>query len=126
MPTMHTPAEKDALSAFINAATSDADPGYPRGAAFIPWQETRQTNRVLWRYLRDSRPAVLVGKKDFAMLIEPIRTSRFARLRNELLRRVTVEISYRHRDTPTAADIPRVQADIGRHALRHRGAPSAT
>lgn len=126
MTTMRTPAEKAALSAFIDAATSDTDPGFPRGAAFIPWQETRQTNHVLWRYLRDCRPAVLVGKKDFAMLIEPIQTGRFARLRNELLQRITVEISYRHRNTPTAAGIPRVQVDIGRHALKRRGAPSAT
>jgi hypothetical protein len=117
---MRTPAEKAALSAFIDAATSDTDPGYPRGAAYIPWQETRQTNRVLWRYLRDNRPAVLVGKKDFAMLIEPIRMGRFARLRNKLLQLITAEISYRHRDTPTAAGIPRVQADIGRRALQQR------
>ena len=34
--TMPTPAEDAALSAFIDAATSDDDPGYPHGAAFIP------------------------------------------------------------------------------------------
>jgi hypothetical protein len=32
---MSTPAEDAALSTFIDAATSDADPGYPHGAAFI-------------------------------------------------------------------------------------------
>jgi hypothetical protein len=32
MTTMRTPAEDAALSAFIDAATSDADPGYPQGA----------------------------------------------------------------------------------------------
>lgn len=124
MTTMRTPAENAALSAFIDAATSDADPGYPRGAAFIPWQETPQTDRVLWRYLHEGRPAVIVGTKDFDMLIEPIRTGRFARLRNELLQRITVEVSYRHKDAPPAADIPPVRADIGRHALE-RLAPAA-
>jgi hypothetical protein len=58
------------------------------------------------------------------MLIEPIRTGRFARLRNELLQRITVEVSYRHKDAPPAADIPPVRADIGRHALE-RLAPAA-
>lgn len=124
MTTMRTPAENAALSAFIDAAISDADPGYPYSAAFIPWQETPQTDRVLWRYLHEGRPAVIVGTEDFDMLIEPIRTGRFARLRNELLQRITVEVSYRHKGTPPAADIPPVRADIGRHALE-RLAPAA-
>lgn len=38
MKTMRTPAEDAALAAFKDAATSDGDPGYPLGAAFIPWQ----------------------------------------------------------------------------------------
>jgi hypothetical protein len=38
--TMPTSAEEAALAAFISAATSDDDPGYPHGAAFVPWQET--------------------------------------------------------------------------------------
>jgi hypothetical protein len=105
------------MSAFIDAATSDADPGYPHGAAFIPWQDTPQTDRILWRYLHEGRPAVIVGTEDFDMLIEPVRTGRLARLRNELLQRITVEVSYRHKDAPPAADIPPVRADIGRHAL---------
>lgn len=117
MTAMHTPAEKAALSTFIDAATNDADPGYPYGAAFIPWQETPQTDRVLWRYLHEGRPAVIVGTEDFDMLIEPVRTGRLARLRNELFQRVTVEVSYRHKDAPPASDIPPVRAEIGRHAL---------
>lgn len=124
MTTMRTPAENAALSAFIGAATSDADPGYPHGAAFIPWQETPQTDRVLWRYLHEGRSAVIVGTEDFDMLIEPIRTGWFARLRNEVLQRITVEVSYRHKDAPPAVDIPPVRADIGRHALE-RLAPAA-
>jgi hypothetical protein len=94
---MRTSAENAALSAVIHAATSDADPGYPYGAAFIPWQEWPQTNRVLWRYLHEGRPAVIVGADDNDMLVEPIRTGRFGRLRNELFRRIAVEISYPHR-----------------------------
>jgi hypothetical protein len=117
MTTMPTPAEKAALSAFIDAATSDVDPDYPHGAAFIPWQDTPQTDRILWRYLHEGRPAVIVGTEDFDMLIEPVRTGRLARLRNELFQRITVEVSYRHKDAPPAADIPPVRADIGRHAL---------
>jgi len=121
MTTMPTPAEKAALSAFIDSAMSDIDPGYPHGAAFIPWQGTPQTDRILWRYLREGRPAVIVGTDDFDMLIEPIRTGRLARLRNELLQRITVELSYRHENAPPVADIPPVRADIGRHALAHLG-----
>jgi hypothetical protein len=63
---MRTPAEDAVLSAFIDAATSDADPGYPH----------------------EGRPAVIVGTSDFDMLIEPIQLGRFARLRNELVQRI--------------------------------------
>jgi len=76
MKTMRTPAEEAALSAFIDAATSDDDPGYPHGAAFIPWQETPQTDRVLWRYLHEGRPAVIVGTGDSELLIEPVHLGR--------------------------------------------------
>lgn len=117
--TMPTPAEDAALSAFIDAATSDDDPGYPHGAAFIPWQQTPQTDRVLWRYLHEGRPAVIVGTSDLEMLIEPVRVGRLGRLRNELLRRVTVQVSYRYKEAPPAADMPPVRAEIGRHALEH-------
>ena len=117
MKTMCTPAEDAALSAFKDAATSDGDPGYPSGAAFIPWQETPQTDRILWRYLHEGRPAVIVGTADFDMLIEPLPLGRLARLRNELLRRTTVQVSFRRKDAPVAPDIPPVRADIGRHAL---------
>ena len=124
MKTMRTPAEEAALSAFIDAATSDDDPGYPHGAAFIPLQDTPRTDRVLWGYLHEGRPAVLIGRGDSELLIEPVQLGRFARLRNELLRRVTVEVSYRHKEEPPAPDIPPVRADIGRHALE-RLAPTA-
>lgn len=119
---MRTPAEKAAMSAFI-AATSDADPGYQHSAAFIPWQDTPQTDRILWRYLHEGRPAIIVGTEDFDIQIEPVPTGRLARLRNELLRRITVEISYRPKDAPPAADIPPIRAEIGRHALE-RSAPA--
>lgn len=117
MTNMHTPAEEAALCAFIDAATSDADPGYPRGAAFIAWQGTPQTDRVLWRYLHEGRSAVIVGTGDFDMLMEPLPLGRLARLRNEVLRRITVQVSYRRKEAPPAPDIPPVRADIGRHAL---------
>jgi hypothetical protein len=127
MTTMdtRTPAEKAAQSVFIDVATSDANPGYPHGAAFIPWQETPQTDRVLWRYLHEGRPAVIVGTEDFDMLIEPTQASRVARIRNELFQRIAVEISFRHRDNPPAADVPPVRADIGRRALLRRAPSSA-
>lgn len=106
-----------ALSAFIDAATSDDDPGYPNGAAFIPWQQTPKTDRILWRYLHEGRPAVIVGTNDLEMLIEPVPVGRFDRFRNEFLRRVTVEVSYRYKEAPPARDMPPVRAEIGRHAL---------
>jgi len=71
--TMRTPAEEAALSAFIDAATSDDDPGYPYGAAFIPLQDTPRTDRVLWGYLHEGRPVVLVGTDNSELLIEPVR-----------------------------------------------------
>jgi hypothetical protein len=117
MTTMRTPAEDAALLAFRDAATSDGDPGYPHGSAFIPWQETPQTDRALWRYLHEGRPAVIVGTSDFDMLIEPLRLGRFARLRNEVFRRITVQVSYRRKEAAPVGDIPPVRADIGRHAL---------
>ena len=51
------------------------------------------------------------------MLIEPVHLGRLGRLRNEILQRITVEVSYRRKQAPPAADIPPVRADIGRHAL---------
>jgi len=114
---MPTPAEDAALSAFIDAATSDEDPGYPYGAAFIPWQQTPDTDFVLWRYLHEGRPTVIVGAGNLEMLIEPIQVGRFERWRNELLRRVAVRVSYRYKDTPPGPEMPPVRADVGRHAL---------
>jgi hypothetical protein len=38
---MRTPAEDATLSTFIDAPASDADPGYPHGAAFIPGRRCR-------------------------------------------------------------------------------------
>lgn len=105
---------------FIDAATSDADPGYPYGAAFIPWQETPQTNRILWRYLQEGRPAVVVATDGSSMLVEPLRTGPFSRLRNELLRRIAVGISYRSGGAPTMGRTRPIRAEIGRRALRHR------
>jgi hypothetical protein len=117
---MRTPAENVAMLAFIDAATSDTDPGYPYGAAFIPWQETPQTNRILWRYLQEGRPAVVVATDGSSMLVEPLRTRRFGRLRNELLRRIAVGISYRYGGAPTMGRTRPIRAEIGRRALRRR------
>jgi hypothetical protein len=117
---MPTTAENAALLAFIEAATSDADPGYPSGAAFIPWQETPQTNRVLWRYLREGRPAVVVAADGSSMLVEPLQTGRFGRLRTGLLRRITVAISYRYERGPAMGSIRPIRAEISRRALRRR------
>ncbi len=114
---MPTPAENAALSAFIDAATSDDDPDYPHGVAFIAWQQTPQTDRILWRYLHEGRPTVIVGTNDLEMLIEPVPLGRLGRLRNEVLRRITVQVSYRRKEAPPAPDMPPVRADIGRHAL---------
>lgn len=117
---MCTPAENAALLAFIDAVTSDADPGYPYGAAFIPWQETPETNLILWRYLQEGRPAVIVATDDSSMLVEPLRTGRFGRLRNKLLRRIAVGISYRYGGARTTGRVRPIRAEIGRRALRRR------
>jgi hypothetical protein len=122
---MNTPAEEAVLSAFVDAATSDGDPGYPNGAAFIPWQETAQADRALWRYLREGRPAVMVGVRDVDMLIEPLPLGRLARLRNEVLSRIAVQISCRRKEAPLARDLAPVRAHIGRHALKRLTPPAA-
>jgi hypothetical protein len=117
---MRTPAENAALFAFIDAATSDTDPGYPYGAALIPWQETLQTNRILWRYLQEGRSAVVFATDGSSMLVEPLRTGRFGRLRNKLLRRIAVGISYRCGGAPAVGHIRPIRVEIGRRALRRR------
>jgi hypothetical protein len=109
---MRTPAENAALLAFIDAATSDADPGYPYGAAFIPWQETPEANRILWRYLQERRPAVIVATGGSSLLVEPLRTGRFGRLGNELHRRITVAISYRYESDPASGHIRPIRARL--------------
>lgn len=124
MMTMRTPSEDAALSAFVDAATSDDDLGYPHGVAFIAWQETPQTDRILWRYLHEGRPTVIVGTNDLEMLIEPVPLGWLARFRNEVFRRITVEVSYRPKEASPAPDMPPVRADIGRHALE-RLSPAA-
>lgn len=114
---MTTPAEKAAYDAFVDASLSDEDPGYPYGAAFIPWQQTPDTDFVLWHYLHEGRPAVVVGTGNVELLIEPVKVGWFERLHNRFFRRVTVEVSYRYKESPPAADMPPVRAEIGRHAL---------
>ncbi len=69
--TMRTGPEEAALAAFIDSATSDVDPGYPHGAAFVPWEQGTNTNRILERYLREGRPVVLVAGDGFELLVEP-------------------------------------------------------
>ena len=67
---------------------------------------------------------MIVGTSDLEMLIEPVPVGRLGRLRNEILRRVTVRVSYRYKASPPAPDMPPVRAEIGRHALA-RLSPSA-
>jgi hypothetical protein len=117
MKTMRNSAEETALSTFIDAATSDEDLGYPNGAAFVAWGDDPQTGRVVWRYLHEGRAAVIVGSNDLELLLEPIRVGPLDRLRNEFTRRITVQVSYRHKETPDVPAMPPVRADIGRHAL---------
>ena len=114
---MRTAAEEATLSAFIEAATSDADPGYPRGAAFIPWERSARTDRLLWRYLREGRVAILLASRaELELLIEPLSRGVFARLRAKLMRRIGVGVSYRDRKTSSRSPEP-VRLEIGRHAI---------
>ena len=68
---MRTGPEEAALAAFIDSATSDTDPGYPHGAAFVPWRRGTSTNRILEGYLREGRPVVLVAGNGFELLVKP-------------------------------------------------------
>lgn len=123
--TMRTPTEEAALSTFTEAATSDEDLGYPNGAAFVAWNDDEKTGRTVWRYLHEGRPAVIVGPNDFELLLEPIRMGPWGRLRNEVTRRITVQVSYRRKEAPGAPAMPPVRADVGRHALDSSLSPAA-
>lgn len=74
LETVPTPAEEAALSAFIDASLSDEDPGYPHGAAFVPWQQTPDTCFVVQRYLEEGRAVVLIDADDRRAVIEPPET----------------------------------------------------
>lgn len=114
---MRTAAEKAALLAFIDAATSDPDPGYPHGAAFIPWERSARTDRLLWRYLSEGRTAILVANSaELALLIEPLSRGAFTRLRAKLMRRIGVAVSCRDRKTSSRSPAP-IRLEIGRHAI---------
>ena len=116
--TMRTPAEEAALCAFIDAATSDDDPGHPNGAAFIPWEPTAHCDRLLWRYLREGRPAILVSadtEPDF--LLEPLSRGACARLRARLMRRIAVAISCRCQEGSSWQDSGPLELEIGPHPM---------
>jgi hypothetical protein len=110
-----------ALATFIDDAISDEDLGYPNGAAIVPGVPDKETALIVWRYLHEGRPAVLVGPNEMEMLIAPIQLGLLGRIRNGIFQRVTVQMSYRYKDgvgpEPSLKPVPSVRADIGRHAL---------
>lgn len=68
---MPTPAEDAAYAAFVEACLSDEDPGYPNGAAFVPWQQTPVTCSVVQSYLEEGRVVVLIDADDRRVVVEP-------------------------------------------------------
>jgi hypothetical protein len=63
--------------------------------------------------LREGRPALLVGTESLDLLIKPVERGRVGRLRNRLLRRITVELSFHRKGNAPIADIPSVRLEIG-------------
>jgi|GEM_PF-2926022 len=80
--------------------------------------------RILWHNLRKGQPTVIVGAGSFDLIVEPVRCRGLTRLRNALLRQVTVVISFRRKELRTPQDGARLRVDIGRRAVE-RLAPTA-
>jgi len=92
---VRTPAQETALTAFIDAAKADEDYGYPHGAAFIAADDPERAAGVLWSYLQEGRPTVLVKEDRAEMLILPVRLSLYRRLADRLRGRLPVEVACR-------------------------------
>ncbi|MDQ2676379.1 MAG: hypothetical protein M3Y34_06175 [Actinomycetota bacterium] len=115
---MRTPHQDAALTAFIDAAISDEDYGYPDGAAFIGAEDTEYAARLLWRYLHEGRPTILVKDDQAEMLIHPVRLNFFRRLSDRVQGRIPVQVAYR--PYPMKADdhpVQALRAEIRRDAL---------
>lgn len=118
---MNMPTEplEAAVSLFIADVTSEDGLGFPDNAAIVPDKRSAETAAIVWECLSEGRPIVLVGAAEPVMLIEPVRSRVWGKFRTGLLRRMTVQLSYRCKDgtRPDLEFTPPVRVDIGRRAL---------
>lgn len=95
MTMTRTAAQDVTLDAFINAATSDADFGYPHGAAFVTADDPEIAGHLLWLSLQEGRPTILVHESRAEMLIAPVRLKLHRRIADRFLGRIPVAVASR-------------------------------
>ena len=101
MTMNRTAAQEVALKAFVNAAVSDADFGYPLGAVFVAADDPEVAGSMLWKSLQEGRPTILVSETRAEMLIAPVRLKMHRRVADRFLRRIPVAVMTRSQ--PVAA-----------------------
>lgn len=101
MTMTRTAAQDVALDAFITAAVSDADFGYPDGAVFVAADDPQRAGDLLWQSLQEGRPTILVHESHAEMLIAPVRLKLHRRIADKMLRRIPVAVATRAK--PVAA-----------------------
>lgn len=109
-----------AFELFTEDVLSEDGLGFPDGAAYVADEGNAETARIVWGNLKEGHPAILVGLEEPLMVVEQVRPGAWGRLRNGLLRRMTVRLSYYYRrdgaDPPFQASRS-VRAQLGRHSL---------
>jgi hypothetical protein len=83
-----------AFELFTEDALSEDGLGFPNRSAYVADEGDAKTARTVWRNLEEGHPAILVGLEEPVMLIEQIQPGPWGRLRNRLLGRMTVRLSY--------------------------------
>lgn len=105
-----------AFELFTEDVLSEEGLGFPEGAGYVPDKGDADTAHTVWRCLHEGHPAILVGLEEPLLVVEQVRPGPWGRLRNGLLRRVTVRLSYYHRrdgaEPPFRASRS-VQAELG-------------
>ncbi len=114
-----------AFELFTEDVLSEEGLGFPDRVAYVPDEGNVETAHTVWEYLSEGYPAILVGLEEPVMLIEAVRPGAWKRLRNGLLRRMTVRLSYYYRrdgvEPPFRASRS-VLAEFGRGSLIPRPA----
>lgn len=119
MSTMQTKPLDVAFELFTEDVLSEDGLGFPDRAAYVADDGNAETALIAWNNLKEGHPAILVGLEEPLMVVEQVRPGPWGRLRNGLLRRMTVRLSYYYRrdgaEPPFRASRS-VRAELGRGA----------